>query len=154
MSDLGKVVSIQILPFKLDFDRFGEPHVECQPKGANDDTRGWAVYLRHENGMAFWNDDFDHPMDAVEHALNEIDGSFPEATIERSWWSAPVDPQEPHIAILRCPDNSVLPYCVKLRNHPTTNFTSRVRTEADAISEAVAKAASLGIKVAAYRWQK
>ncbi|BAQ02655.1 hypothetical protein AVU38_gp127 [Ralstonia phage RSL2] len=56
--DLGKVIAIQIAPWKPVADGSPEGSIEIQPDGADQDTEGYGVYARHENGMAIHRRDF------------------------------------------------------------------------------------------------
>lgn len=66
--DLGKVIGIQIAPWKSVHDGSPEGSIEIQMDGADADTEGYALYLRHENGMAIHNRDYVTEAGAVMHA--------------------------------------------------------------------------------------
>lgn len=62
--DLGKVIAIQIAPF----EELENGSIEVQFDGANADTDGYGVYLRHENGMAIHSKDCKTEADAIKLA--------------------------------------------------------------------------------------
>jgi hypothetical protein len=61
---LPEVVSIQIMPY-YDICMVGEPdQVYLQEKGPDNETNGWAVYLRQDSGEAMWVADASNQKDA------------------------------------------------------------------------------------------
>lgn len=62
--DLGKVIAIQIAPFKV----LENGSIVAQFDGADSDTDGYGVYLRHENGMAIHSKDRATEADAIKRA--------------------------------------------------------------------------------------
>uniref|UniRef100_A0AAU7PH80 Uncharacterized protein n=1 Tax=Burkholderia phage vB_BgluM-SURPRISE13 TaxID=3159457 RepID=A0AAU7PH80_9VIRU len=62
--DLGKVIAIQVAPFK----ELEQGSVEVQFDGADADTDGYGIYLRHENGMAMHSRDCTTEAEAVRQA--------------------------------------------------------------------------------------
>lgn len=156
MIEFGKVVSLQVVPFRIrpSVDADGRAVIEIQPNGADGSTRGWGVYLRHENGMAMWHSDFDHPLDAVEHAQNEIEEKYPDAFIEQSSWVTPgIDITKPHIAIVRCPGDKTMPFKIVYK-HPEMRAEYAASTEAMAVEIALTVGRDNNIPIAPYRWQK
>lgn len=66
--DLGKVIGVQLAPWKKVEDGSPEGSIEIQVDGADADTEGYGVYLRHENGMAMHKVDRVVEADAVKTA--------------------------------------------------------------------------------------
>ncbi|BAS04931.1 hypothetical protein [Ralstonia phage RSF1] len=62
--DLGVVIAIQIAPF----EELENGSIEVQFDGADADTDGYGVYLRHENGMAIHSKDCKTEADAIKRA--------------------------------------------------------------------------------------
>ena len=62
--DLGIVIAIQIAPF----EELENGSIEVQFDGADADTDGYGVYLRHENGMAIHSKDCKTEADAIKRA--------------------------------------------------------------------------------------
>lgn len=158
MNVYGKVVSFQVVPFRIRPSEIAEygVTVEAQESGADEHTSGWGVYVRHENGMAMWCGDFDHPMDAVEFALEEINDKFPYAFIERSAWASTedIDTSQPYLRILRRPSDKQYPYAVfGINCHPGFG-SSKQETEAKAVEFARYVSKKENIPIAPYRWQK
>lgn len=160
--EFGKVVSLIVTPFRIIPDAnylSTVPIVEVQHFGADENTAGWGVYTRHENGgMVKWLADFNHPMDAVEFALEEIDAKFPDAFIERSAWVSKedIDKSKPYLKILRRPADVQFPYAVVTvvpNGHPSTRSVM-APTEANAVALAINLAKKDNTPIAPYRWQK
>lgn len=66
--DLGNVIAIQVAPWKHIEDGSPEGSIEIQVEGADQETKGYGVYSRHENGMAMHRIDFDFEAAAVKYA--------------------------------------------------------------------------------------
>jgi hypothetical protein len=66
--DLGKVIAIQVAPWKYVADGSPEGSIEIQMEGADQETKGYGIYTRHENGMAVHNRDYETEAAAVREA--------------------------------------------------------------------------------------
>ncbi|BDD79420.1 hypothetical protein [Burkholderia phage FLC8] len=89
----GKIIGLQLAPFK----ELEQGSIEIQMDGANDETKGYGVYSRYENGMVKHSVDFWHESDAVAYVRQLA--RYHEVKIEPYGWQTGLIEQRPDVIV-------------------------------------------------------
>lgn len=89
----GKIIGLQLAPFK----ELEQGSIEIQMDGANDETKGYGVYSRYENGMVKHSVDFWHESDAVAYARQLA--RYHEVKIEPYGWQTDLLEYRPDVVV-------------------------------------------------------